>query len=319
MKRTIVAPLIVIIGIIIIILVSNALFIVTETQQAVVTEFGRPIKEVKPPGLYFKKPFIQKVHYFDDRLLEWDGVPTQIPTMDKKYIWVDTFARWHIVSPLKFLQSMRDELGAQARLDDIIDAAVRNQITGYILLEALRNSNRPMATEITGEAEKLGTVEMQEIKTGRDEITKLILKEAQELTSQYGIELVDVRIKKINYVESVRKKVYSRMIAERKRIAEMYRSEGQAERMEILGKKVRELKTILSEAFRKAEEIKGKADAEAIKIYANAYNKDPEFYSFLNTMETYKTTFDKNSWIILTTRGDYFRYLTEFFSEEAKK
>lgn len=320
MKAKTFSPILVIIVVIIIIVLSSTLYIVSEPQQAVVTQFGKPIKEVMEPGLYFKTPFIQRVRYFDDRLLEWDGYPTQIPTLDKKYIWVDTFARWRIVSPLKFLQSMRDETGAQARLDDIIDAAVRNQITSYVLLEAVRDSNRPMATEIVaGEAEKLGTLEMQEIKTGRDEITKRILKEAQELTSQYGIELVDVHIKHINYVESVRKKVYSRMITERKRIAEMYRSEGEAQRMEILGKKERELKTILSEAFKEAEQIKGKADAKAVKIYADAYNKDPEFYSFLNTMETYKTTLDKNSWMILTTGGDYFQYLTEFFSEEIQK
>ncbi len=318
MKAPVIVPII-IIGFVLILVLSSALFVVNETQQAVVTEFGKPIKEIKEPGLHFKKPLIQKVYYFDDRLLEWDGYPTQIPTLDKKYIWIDTFARWRIVSPLKFLQSTRDEIGAQAKLDDIVDAAVRNQITSYSLLEVVRNTNREMATEVTGEDEETGIVETREIKVGRDKITEKILKEAQELTSQYGIELVDVQIKKINYVESVRKKVYTRMIAERKRIAEMYRSEGQAERMEILGKKERELKKILSEAYRKAEEIKGQADAEAVTIYANAYNKDPEFYSFLNTMETYKTTFDKDSWILLSTKGDYYKYINDFFVKEKKK
>lgn len=318
MKRSIVAPMLGIIVILFIIILSSSVFIVREVQQAVVTEFGKPIREVKKPGLHFKKPFIQKVHYFDDRLLEWDGDPKQIPTRDKKYILVDTFARWHIVEPLTFLQSIRDEQGAQARLDDIIESAVRNQISNDILLEAVRNSNRPMSTEITGGAEALGIVEMDEIKAGREEITSGILKEAQELTAQFGIELVDVRIKHINYVESVRKKVYTRMIAERKRIAEMYRSEGEAERMEILGKKERELKTILSEAFRQSEEIRGKADAEATTIYAEAYNMDPQFYSFLNTMETYKTTFDSKSWLVLSTEGDYFQYLTGFFEQKKK-
>ena len=237
MKSTYISLPLIAIGVILLAVVSSALFIVTETQQVVITEFGKPIKEIREPGLYLKKPFIQKLHYFDDRLLEWDGYPTQIPTKDKKYIWVDTFARWRIVEPLTFLQSVYNETGAQARLDDIVDSAVRNQISRYILLEAVRNSNRPMATEIIEEGEKLGTVEIENIAMGRDEITKLILKEAQELADQYGIQLVDVRIKRINYVETVRKKVYSRMIAERKRIAELYRSEGQATRMEILGKK----------------------------------------------------------------------------------
>lgn len=318
MRRPYISVPLIVIGVIIIVVASSALFVVTETQQVVITEFGKPVKEIKEPGLYIKKPFIQKLHYFDDRLLEWDGYPTQIPTKDKKYIWVDTFARWRIVEPLTFLQSVYNETGAQARLDDIVDSAVRNQISRYILLEAVRNSNRPMATEITGEAEKLGTVEIEKISVGRDKITELILKETQELAGQYGIQLVDVRIKGINYVESVRKKVYSRMIAERKRIAEMYRSEGQATRMEILGKKELEVKKISSEAFKQAEQIRGVADAEAVRIYAEAYNKDPEFYSFLKTMETYKTTLGEKSWLILSTKGEFFKYLPEFFSREKK-
>lgn len=311
-------PLILALLIIAIIVLASTFFIVTETQQAVVTEFGKPIEEVKEPGLHIKKPFIQKVHYFEDRLLEWDGYPTQIPTLDKKYIWVDTYARWRITSPLKFLQSVRNETGAQARLDDIIDSAVRNQITSHILIEAIRSSNRPMATEIGTEGEESAIVEIEKISIGRDGITSDILKEAQSITPQYGIELVDVRIKRINYVETVRRKVYDRMIAERKQMAEKYRSEGQALRMEILGKKERELKTILSEAYRKSEEIKGRADGEATKIYADAYNNDPEFYSFLRTMETYKNTLKQNSWLILTTEGDYFNYLKAFSPAEAR-
>ncbi len=302
-------PIILVPLIIVIIVLASTFFIVTETQQVVITEFGKPIREIKDPGLHTKKPFIQTVHYFDDRLLEWDGYPTQIPTLDKKYIWVDTFARWHITDPLKFLQSVRNESGAQARLDDIIDSAVRNQLTSHILVEAIRSSNRPMATEIGTEGEESAIVEIKEIAFGRDVITRDILIEAQTITSQYGIELVDVQIKHINYVETVRRKVYDRMIAERKQMAEKYRSEGQALRMEILGKKERELKIVLSEAYRKSEEIKGRADGEATNIYAEAYNKDPEFYSFLRTMETYKDTLKQNTWIILTTEGDYFNYI----------
>lgn len=319
MKPQVFAPIIFIIVIIGIILLSSSLFVITQIEQVVITEFGKPIKEIKEAGLHFKKPFIQRLHYFDNRLLEWEGYPSQIPTADKKYIWVETFARWKIVDPLKFLQSTRDETGAHARLDDIVDSAVRDQISRYDLIEVIRNSNRTMSTEDTGESGNIIPTELQKINIGRDKIMEQILKEAQELTSQYGIELVDVRIKRINYIESVRQKVYSRMIAERKRIAEMYRSEGEAERMEILGKKERELKKIISEAFKQSEEIKGKADAEAVTIYANAYNKDPEFYSFLNTMETYKTTLDKNSWILLSTKGDYFKYITDFLAKEEKK
>ena len=319
MKAQTLAPIIFIIVIIGIILISSSLFVVTEIEQVVITEFGKPIKEIREPGLHIKKPFIQRLHYFDDRLLEWEGYPSQIPTADKKYIWVETFARWKIVDPLKFLQSTRDEMGAHTRLDDIVDSAVRDQTSRYDLIEAIRNSNRTMLTEDTGESGNIISTESQMINIGRDKITEQILKEAQELTSQYGMELVDIRIKRINYIESVRQKVYTRMIAERKRIAEMYRSQGEAERMEILGKKERELKKIISEAFKQSEEIKGKADAEAVTIYANAYNRDPEFYSFLNTMETYKTTLDKNSWILLSTKGDYFKYITDFLAKEEKK
>jgi len=304
--------------IIVIIVLASTFFIVTETQQVVITEFGKPIREIRESGLHTKKPFIQTVHYFDDRLLEWDGDATQIPTLDKKYIWVDTYARWHITDPLKFLQSVRNEPGAQARLDDIIDSAVRNQVTAHILLEAIRSSNRPMATEVVTEGEESAIVEIKEIAFGRDVINKDILKEAQAITSQYGIELVDVQIKRINYVETVRLKVYDRMIAERKQMAEKYRSEGQALRMEILGKKERELKIVLSEAYRKSEEIKGRADGEATTIYAEAYNNDPEFYSFLRTMETYKDTLKQNTWIILTTEGAYFSYLKNFSPAEAR-
>jgi len=304
--------------IIVIILLASTFFIVTETQQVVITEFGKPIREIRESGLHTKKPFIQTVHYFDDRLLEWDGDATQIPTLDKKYIWVDTYARWHITDPLKFLQSVRNEPGAQARLDDIIDSAVRNQVTAHILLEAIRSSNRPMATEVVTDGEESAIVEIKEIAFGRDVINKDILKEAQAITSQYGIELVDVQIKRINYVETVRLKVYDRMIAERKQMAEKYRSEGQALRMEILGKKERELKIVLSEAYRKSEEIKGRADGEATTIYAEAYNNDPEFYSFLRTMETYKDTLKQNTWIILTTEGAYFSYLKNFSPAEAR-
>jgi membrane protease subunit HflC len=296
------------IGILVILIVlKSMLYTIPETHQVVVTQFGKPIRVEKEPGLHFKKPVIHQLNYFERRLLEWDGRPTQVPTLDKRYIWVDSFARWKIEDPLKFFQTVRNETSAHARLDDIVNSAVRNQISTHLLIEAIRTSNRPMLTMIKIEGEKLA--EVPEIEKGRDEITQLILKEAIPSASKYGIELVDIKIKRINYVEEVREAVYERMIVERKRIAAKYRSEGEGEMMEIRGKKEKEEKVILSEAYRKAEETKGKADAEAIKIYAEAYSRDPEFYSFLKTLETYEETLGEKSIIILSTESDYFKYL----------
>ena len=289
--------------------VSGVMYVVDETKQVVITQFGKPVgNPITTAGLHFKKPFIQKVRYFEKRLLEWDGDPNQIPTKDKKYIWVDTTARWKIVDALKFLQSVNNEMGAHARLDDIINSATRDTVTRHLLVETVRNSNRIMEMEggknviITDEA-------LERIEVGRKALEKIILHDAMELAPKYGIELVDVRIKRINYVKDVRREVYKRMISERKRAAEQYRSEGQGRRAEIEGQRGKELKLITSEAYRKSEGLKGKADAEVIGIYARAYNQDPEFYSFLKTLETYKKTIDKNSTIILTTDSDYYKYL----------
>ncbi len=292
--------------------ISGVFYVVPETQQVVITQFGRPIgTPVNQAGLHFKKPFIQQANYFEKRLLEWDGSPNQIPTKDKRYIWVDTTARWRIADPLKFLQSVGSETGAHARLDDIIDSATRDYVTGHKLIEVVRNSNRLLSkleeSEVAIESEDV----VEKIKVGRDDLTRGILKQAKELIPQYGIELMDVRIKRINYVKEVRRKVYDRMISERKRAAEQYRSEGQGKKAEVEGEMKKELKRITSEAYRKAQEIKGKADAEAIKIYAEAYNKDPDFYSFLKTLETYKETIDGKSTIILTTDSDYYEYLKD--------
>ncbi len=289
------------------IVLGSALYTVDQTKQVVITQFGRPIGVVKEPGLHIKTPFIQQATYFEKRVMEWDGRPTQIPTGDKKYIWVDTYARWRITDPLKFLVSVRDEMGAHARLDDLVDATVRDLITSHNLLEVVRNSNRPLV-QTEGE-EGGGTEEVAKIELGREEIAKRILQSAREMTPEYGIELIDVRIKRINYVQSVRQRVYSRMISERERIAEKYRSEGRGEQSKILGDMEKELKKISSQAYKRAQEIKGVADAKATKIYASAYQKDPEFYSFVQAMETYKKTFDKESWLILTTDSDYFKYL----------
>lgn len=290
-----------------IILVSG-LYTVDMTEQMVITRFGKPVGDaIKEPGLHWKKPFVEKANSFEKRMLEWDGDPNQIPTKDKKYIWVETYARWRIADPLKFFQSVRNESGAHGRLDDIIDAATRDYMTSHLLLEIVRNSNREMAT---AEAEmELAEEVKTPIQWGREKITRQILERASEMVPQYGIELIDVRIKLINYVEEVRRKVYERMISERTRIAEKYRSEGQGKKAEIEGQMEKELQRITSEAYRKAQEIKGKADAEATKIYARAYNKDPEFYSFLKTLDTYKRTIDDRTWLILTTDSDYLKYL----------
>jgi membrane protease subunit HflC len=297
------------------ILASQMLYTVDMTQQAVVTEFGKPVGSITEPGLHWKKPLIQRVTYFDKRLLSWDGDPNQIPTLDKKYIFVDTFARWRITEPLKFFQSVRDIDTAQGRLDDIIDSAVRNQITQYNLIETVKSTNRTMFIELMEGAVGEQPATTETINTGREKITRLILDEASALLPQYGIELVDVRIKQILYEDAVLPKVYERMIAERKRMAEQNRSEGEAERAEILGRKERELKTISSEAYRQSQEIKGKADAESTRIYAEAYNKDPEFFSFLNTLEAYAESLRGKTTVVLSTDSDFFRYLKDISPE----
>lgn len=288
------------------IILSGTLYTVNETQQVVITQFGDPIGEpITKAGLYAKTPFIQKVNYFDKRMLVWDGSPTQVPTRDKKYIWVDTTARWRIVDALKFLQSVGNERTALGRLDDIIDSSTRDEITAHLLYEIVRNSNREFATsDLTIEGEELGKVNF-----GRELITRYILRDASKIVPQYGMELIDVRIKRLNYVEEVRQKVYTRMISERKRVAAQYRSEGEGKKAEIEGAKEKELRKITSQAYRQAQEIKGKADAKATETYARSYSKDPEFYSFIKTLESYSETLDENSWLILTSNSDFFKYL----------
>ncbi len=306
-KLIIIVIIILLIGII---PLKSAFYALDETQQAIILQFGKPIGEsIKKSGLHFKIPFIQTVVRFDKRILEWDGDENQIPTSDKKYIWVDTFARWRIIDPLKYYQSVKDERNAQSRLDDIIDSATRNYISENLLIEAVRNTNRKMETTIEEESGFEAEAFHQHIEIGRERIIDLIFRKAVEAMPQYGIELLDVRIKRVNYVEEVRRKVYERMISERNRIAEKFRSEGEGKKAEIDGEREKELQRITSEAYRKAKEIEGKADAEAVKIYANAYGKDTEFYSFLQTLETYKTTLKKNTTLILNTDSEYFKFI----------
>ncbi len=300
---------------VILLFVSGAAYTVSETQQVVVTQFGKPIgSPIVDAGLHFKIPFIQRANYFEKRLLEWDGDPKQIPTRDKKYIWEDTTARWRIVDPLKFLESVRDEWGAQARLDDILNSATRDVITGNILVELIRDTNRILDIEVLDEdlADVAITEEALEvIESGRKQLEADILSRAEVIAPQYGIEIVDVRIKRVNYVDAVRRRVYERMISERKRAAERYRSEGQGRSAEIRGKMERELETITSGAYRTAQEIMGDAEAQATAIYADAYGRDPGFYSFVKTLETYADTIDSNTTVILTTDSDYYRYIKQ--------
>lgn len=300
-----------VLGVLALVFLMGSLFVVDETEQVIVLQFGRPIGEpITTAGLNFKIPFIQDVRKFDKRVLEWDGDENQIPTSDKKYIHVDTFGRWRIVDPLKFLQSVRgDELSAQSRLDDIIESATRNFISENLLLEAVRNTNRAMQTTIE-EQGRIGTERVVlEIKKGREQITRAILKKAAQEMPNFGIELLDVRIKRINYIEEVREKVYERMISERKRIAEKSRSEGQGRKAEIDGERQKEYQRISSEAYREAQKIKGRGDAEATRIYANSFGRDPEFYSFIETLESYKKTMNSNTTLILSTNSEYLKYL----------
>ncbi len=296
--------------------VSGGVYTVDETEQVIVTQFGKVVGEpLKEPGLYFKIPLIQDTHYFPKNLLEWDGEKGQIPTEDKTFLWVDTFARWKIVDPLKFYQTVNNTTGALSRLDDIVDAAVRNLITSYPLFETVRRTNRDLNTFDWGGEQDYQQRKMATVKVGREKITNRIKQEIKLKLANFGIEIVDVKIKRINYVKEVQQSVYDRMIAERNQIAEKFRSEGQGQGREIKGDKERELKKITSEAYKKAQEIKGKADAKATKIYADAYGLSPDFYSFTKTLDIYKETLDKESSLVLSTDSEFFKYLKSYTGE----
>jgi len=301
----------IIVVIAVVVFIYNAAYIVDETEQVIITQFGRIVgTPKKDPGLKFKVPFIQKANFFAKNLLDWDGDPGQIPTLDKTFIWVDTFARWKIIDPIKFFQTVNNRFNAIGKLNDIIDPAVRNFITSYRLIDAVRKSNRELDTREVGlETSETAPRSYYTITIGREKITQGILEQAQPKLAQFGIELVDVKIKRINYVEEVRKSVYGRMIAERKQIAEKFRSEGKGEAQKIRGEKERDLQEIESEAYRKAQEIKGGADAEATLIYADSYGVDPEFYSFVQTLEIYSKALDDKNTLILSTDSEFLKYL----------
>ena len=289
-------------------LLGSSVYTVSEVNQAIITQFGEPVGDpVTEPGLHFKLPFVQQANMFEKRFLEWDGFPNQVPTRDRRFIWVDTYARWRITDPLLFFQRLRDERGAQSRLDDILDGETRNAVARHDLIEIVRSSNRePLDTATTGLDEEEILVPIQ---IGREEITQQILEAATAAVGELGIELLDLRFKRINYIADVQQDVFARMIAERQRIAEQFRSEGNGESARIMGERERDLAQIQSEAFRTAEELRGAADAEATQVYAEAYGSDAAFYAFTKSMETYERTMDPDTIFILGTDSEFLRFL----------
>jgi membrane protease subunit HflC len=319
------APLIMLV-VLLLLITGGTFYRVDETEQVVVTQFGEPVRApITTPGLKMKVPFIQTIRRFDKRVMEWDGLPGQIPTLDKRFILVDTTARWRIADPLRFLQSVGDERSAQSRLDDLINSAARDVISSHLLIQTVRTFARELPPDESDE----GSDEQRAVsaakpdaavpptakdvapeeRLGRDKLTELMVKRAQGNLSNLGIELVDIRIKGVNYVREVEQRVYERMISERRRIAARFRSEGDGASAKIRGEKERELDRIRSEAYRKAQDTIGKADAEAARIYAEAYGQDPEFYAFYQTLDAYKQTLQKNSSLLVTTGSDFYRYL----------
>lgn len=305
------APVIVIFIVAALFVGMDGLYVVNEAEQAILTQFGKPVGGVSGPGLHFKIPFMQKVSRFEKRILKWDGDPNQIPTKDKRFIWIDTTARWRIKDPLLFYTTVATERGAMSRLDDILDSVVRDAVSGRLLVELVRGSDYKAQGGGEERFEVEGVEVAKEALVGREEIMSGILEKARANTPDYGIELLDVQIKRINYVEQVRTRVYERMINERKKVAAQYRSEGEGEQADILGQMERELKEISSEAYRKVLEVRGGADAEAAAIYAEAYNQDKEFYAFLRTLESYKKSIQKNGRLVISTDSDYYRYLKQ--------
>ena len=293
---------------------TGSFYVVNEGEQVVITQFGRPVGvAVTDAGLNFKIPFIQAVNRFEKKLLNWDGSPNQIPTKDKKLIWVDTTARWRISDPLLYLTRVTTKSTALSRLDGIIDSVVRDAVSENDLVELVRSEGWAGAVGARVSDAGYTQKEVEEVsrplQVGREKITRAMLLSASKLTPEFGIELVDVRIKRINYVDSVLKKVFERMISERKRIAAQYRAEGEGQAARINGEMQKELKRISSEAFRTAQEVRGKADAKATKIYGDAYNQDPGFYSFSKTLELYREQEHNKTRMILTTDNDFYKYL----------
>ncbi len=308
MKNPVMIGVVLLVALIGVVLVSG-FYVMYESEQVVITQFGEPQGEpITAPGLKWKVPFIQKVNRFEKRFLEWDGDPNQLPTKDKRFIFVDTYARWRISDPLLFFQRLRDTRRAQTRLDDILDGETRNTIAKHVLIEVVRTSDRTFTVteELGGGDQEVAAVE---IEFGRDVLAEEVLVAAQGRVTDLGIEVLDFRFKRMNYVPEVQREVYARMISERNRIAEQFRSEGAGESARINGERERDLRVINSEAYRDAQQIKGKADAKAADIYARAYNKGPDFYRFLKTMEAYRVTIDADTTLVLGTDGEFLRFL----------
>jgi membrane protease subunit HflC len=294
----------------------SSIYTVDEVEQAIITQFGKPVGEpVVEAGLKFKVPFIQEVNPIDKRVLEWDGPPSDMPTKDKLYISVDLFARWKIVDPLQYFLRLRDERSAQSRLDDILGSETRNAVAKHELIEIIRTSKDrvPLRDTILASTEqelKMGS--LVPIEKGRKLVEQEIFIAASEKVGVFGIELLDIRFKRINYNESVRPKIYDRMISERRQIAERFLSEGNGEAARIRGNRVRDLNKIQSEAYRAVEEIRGLADAKATEIYAGAYNQSPlavEFYEFTRTMASYPSIIGESTTVVLSTSSDLFKFL----------
>ncbi len=302
-------PLLIVILVLVLLVAKNSLFVIDEGQQAIVTQFGKPVGGIQLAGLHLKIPLIQEVRRFDRRILKWDGDPNQIPTKDKRYIWVDTTARWRITDPLLFYTTVATEQGAQSRLDDILDSVVRDAVSSHLLVEMVRGRDYQPPKTGAEVIELEGAPIPTENLVGREQILSNILAAARKSTPEYGIDLIDVRIKRINYVEQVRKRVYERMISERKKVASQFRSEGEGEKANILGQMQKELKRIQSDAYRKSVEIRGRADAKAAAIYAAAYNKDADFYTFIRTLESYRRAVGENSRLVISTDSDFYQLL----------
>lgn len=323
MKTNKIIPIIVIAVIGLFILLKSSAYIVSEGRQAIITEFGKPVGEpINTTGLKFKTPFVQEVRFVDKRILYWDGAPNQIPTKDKKYIKVDTTARWQIIDVLKFIQTVQTERGAIARLDSIIDSATRDVISNHNLVEAVRDSN--MIVQKSAERKKMMeslkadgqrfvdediSGEIEPVQTGREALSRLIVEKADGELSLYGIKLIDVQLRRISYEKSVEVKVYDRMISERQKIAQKIRSIGQGEKARIEGRLIRDLKKIESEAYRTSQEIRGKAEGQTISIYAAALSLDPDFYSFTRTMDAYKKSLPDKAHFLLSSESEFLKYL----------
>lgn len=311
----------IIFGLIIVLASLTSAYIVPEGRQAIITQFGKPVgRPITEAGLHFKLPFIHSIQYVDKRILSWDGYPNQIPTRDKKYIIVDTTARWRITDALKFIQTVQNERGAKARLDAILDAITRDTISNHNLVEAVRNSNaildyieemkektknQPDQGVIQVAVEEEVTGEIEKIQVGREKLSSLIIERAEEELKPFGISIIDVQLRRIAYEASVEKKVYERMISERRRIAEKIRSIGKGERAKIQGKTSRDLQRIESGAYKKAQAIRGKAEAESIKIYARSLSKDKQFYEFIRKMDAYKKTLRPQTKFILSSDSPF--------------